>query len=63
MDSYYAAMNQFLVGNLLNIWIVQKGGRSACLIETSHYQFDMRYLKYLNKYANAIGCYANPDTS
>jgi hypothetical protein len=48
-------MNQFLLENMLNVWIVKLGGRPACLIETCHSHFDMKHLEYLNKFANMLG--------
>ena len=48
-------MNSFFWGNILNIWIVFKKGRRACLIETSDYEFKEGYLALLFAFVEFYG--------
>ncbi len=51
-------MNSFFWGNILNIWIVFKKGRRACLIETSDYEFKEGYLALLFAFVELLGLVA-----
>lgn len=51
-------MNSFFWGNILNIWIVFKKGRQACLIETSDYEFKEGYLALLFAFVELLGLVA-----
>lgn len=48
-------MIPFFWENILNMWIVFRKGRRACLIETAHWEFDRNYLEILFSFAEVLG--------
>ena len=49
-------VDSFTLECMLNIYIVSKDGRVACMVESDHAEFTNRKLEELIKYAKTVGC-------
>lgn len=49
-------MSLFLIENIINIAIVSKGGRRACLIETAHVDYKEKHIDLLKSYVEKCSC-------